>query len=310
MIRIHANDGIEKSAANDLKSRGFEIDERHFEKDDLKKVIQTIDVLIVRSATKVTKDLIDAARETGQLKLIIRGGVGIDNIDVEYACQNGIKVANTPNSSSVSVAELAIGHMFSLARNIGIANVTMREGKWNKKEYEGIELKGKTLGLIGFGRVAQETARIASALGMNVIYTNRSGKADAAAGYERKDMEQLLKESDFISLHIPFAKGDKPLIGANEFELMKGGAFLINTSRGGIISEKDLLEAVNSGKIGGAAIDVFEEEPTHFIELCRCDRISVTPHIGGSTKEAQERIGNEIVSIINEFEKEISKASS
>lgn len=309
MIRILANDGIEKNAAEVLRRRGFEVNVNHYEKEELKKALEIVDILIVRSATKVTKDIIDAAAAAGKLKLIIRGGVGIDNIDAEYARQNGISVVNTPNASSTSVAELTIGHMFSLARNIGIANVTMREGNWNKKEYEGIELKGKTLGLVGFGRIAQETARIAAALGMNVIYTNRTGEKKDVAGYKYKDMDQLLKESDFISFHIPFSKGDGPLIGAREFALMKDGVFLINTARGGILSENDLLEAIRSGKVGGAAIDVFEEEPTHNAELCRCSRISVTPHIGGSTREAQERIGDEVVAIIDAFaEKELSNA--
>lgn len=301
MIKILANDGIGKSAAGKLEEMGYKVDESHFEMEELKEAVRHIDVLTVRSATKVTKDIIDAAKETGNLKLIIRGGVGTDNIDSDYAHENGIVVANTPNASSASVAELVIGHMFSLARSIGISNVTMRKGEWNKKQYMGIEIAGKTLGLIGSGRIAQETAKKASALGMKVIYTNRTGEKDCFSEYNYCELHDLFKESDFISLHMPFKKGSKPLISAEEFALMKEGVFIINTARGGIIDEKALLEAIKSCKVSGAALDVFEEEPRINEELCACPKVSVTPHIGGSTIEAQERIGGEVVSIIDRF---------
>ena len=310
MIKILTNDGIEKSASEKLKSMGFAVDENHLEKEDLKSAVQHIDVLTVRSASKVTKEIIDAAMITGKLKLIIRGGVGIDNIDADYARKNGIIVANTPNASSASVAEIVIGHMFSMARYIGISNVTMRKGEWNKKQYEGIELAGKTLGLIGSGRIAQETARIANAIGMKIIYTNRTGAKECLLNYSYYDLPDLLKKSDFISLHIPFSKGEKPLIGAKELAEMKDGVFIINTARGGIVDERALLAAIESGKVAGAAIDVFEEEPTTNADLCACSRVSVTPHIGGSTKEAQERIGDEVVAIIGRFfNKEVSNAT-
>lgn len=301
MIRILTNDGIEKSAAKKLTDMGYEVDENHFELEELKEAVKHIDVLTVRSATKVTKEVIDAAMKTGNLKLIIRGGVGIDNIDSDYAHKNGIAVTNTPNASSASVAELVIGHMFSMARHIGISNVTMRKGEWNKKHYQGIELAGKTIGLIGSGRIAQETAKKANALGMKVIYTNRTGAKDCFSEYNYYELHDLLKKSDFISLHVPFAKGDKPLIGTEEFALLKEGMFIINTARGGVIDEKALLEAIKSGKVAGAALDVFSEEPLINEDLRDCLKISMTPHIGGSTKEAQERIGDEVVAIINKF---------
>ncbi|MDF2840773.1 MAG: 3-phosphoglycerate dehydrogenase, partial [Clostridia bacterium] len=175
MVRILVADGMEQAAIQELKNSGFEVVEQFYEVEELKQKIKEFDVIVVRSATKVREPIIDAALETGKLKLIIRGGVGVDNIDVEYAKSKGITVANTPNASSASVAELAIGHMFCLARYIHIANHTMRQGKWEKKHYEGIELAGKTLGLIGYGRIAKETAKRAKALGMKVVYTNRSG---------------------------------------------------------------------------------------------------------------------------------------
>ena len=301
MIKILTNDGIEKSAALKLEAMGYQVDESHYDGDGLKEAVQHVDVLTVRSATKVTREIIDAAMKTGKLKLIIRGGVGIDNIDADYARSKGIAVSNTPNASSASVAELVIGHLFSLARHIGIANVTMRNGEWNKKHYQGIELAGKTIGLIGSGRIAQETAKKAGALGMKVIYTNRTGAKDCLSEHEFYALDDLLKQSDFISIHIPFIKGNKPLIGAKEFNLMKDGVYIINTARGGIIEEKALMQAIESGKVAGAALDVFEEEPTANAELWGCAKLSVTPHIGGSTKEAQQRIGDEVAAIIGQF---------
>ncbi|HSN58211.1 MAG TPA: NAD(P)-dependent oxidoreductase, partial [Clostridiaceae bacterium] len=176
MIRILASDGIDKSAAAKLREAGFELVEQFYEPDQLGEELKNYDVLVVRSATKVRKPIIDAALEGGRLKLVIRAGVGVDNIDVAYAMENGIKVTNTPNSSSASVAELAIGHMFALARFIAVSNVTMREGKWEKKKYKGIELAGKTLGLVGYGRISREVAKKAEALGMKVLYTDIIGE--------------------------------------------------------------------------------------------------------------------------------------
>lgn len=301
MVRILVTDGMEKSSVEKLKGSGFEVVEQFYQPEELAEQVKNFDVIVVRSATKVRKPIIDAALTTKQLKLIIRGGVGVDNIDVEYAEQNGIKVANTPNASSASVAELAIGHMLCLARYIHISNVTMRQGKWNKKQYEGIELNGKTLGLIGFGRIAKETAKRAHALGMKVIYTNTSGPKDGYTEYTYCTMDELLQKSDFISLHIPSSKGGA-VLGKDQFARMKDGVYIVNCARGGVVDENALLDALDSGKAAGAAIDVFAEEPTKNERLYTHDRVSVTPHIGGSTMEAQERIGGEIVDIIlNQF---------
>ena len=300
MVRILVTDGMEQSGIDELRTKGFEVVEKFYQPEELGEALKEFDVLVVRSATKVRKPIIDKASEGGRLKVVIRGGVGVDNIDVAYAVEKGIKVANTPNASSASVAELTIGHMFTIARFISIANVTMREGKWNKKHYEGIELNGKTLGLIGFGRIAKEVAKRAYALGMKVIYTRNSGKAEGFDHCEFVDINELLKRSDFVSLHIPLDKEKGATINAEQFAIMKDGAYLINCARGGVVCEKALLEALNSGKIAGAAIDVFDEEPTKNEELVKHPKVSVTPHIGASTVEAQTRIGEEIVSIIVE----------
>lgn len=298
MIKILASDGIDKSAAARLRELGFELVEQFYEPEQLGEELKDYDVLVVRSATKVRKPIIDAAVKGGRLKLVIRAGVGVDNIDVAYAMENGIKVTNTPNSSSASVAELAIGHMFALARFIAASNVTMRAGKWEKKKYKGIELAGKTLGLVGFGRISREVAKRAEALGMSVLYTDIIGEAQNCT-YEYCQFADVLKRSDFLSLHVPFT--GKPVIGADEIAMMKDGAYLINCARGGVVSEAALLDALNSGKIAGAGIDVFEEEPSKNMDLINHPNVSVTPHIGASTSEAQMRIGEETVSIISEF---------
>ena len=300
MSKILITDGMDKGAVQTLKDLGHEVTEQFFEPEELKEQVKGFNVVIVRSATKVRKDIIDSAIETGNLKLIIRGGVGVDNIDVAYAESNGIKVRNTPKASSSAVAELALGHMFCLARFIGIANVAMREGKWNKNKYTGIELSGKTLGLIGFGRIGRELAKKAKVLEMKVIYNDILGPAKDCPEYSFVSLDELLTDSDFISLHLPGNEDESPVIGKLEFSKMKDGVYLINCARGGVVGEAALLEALNSGKITGAGIDVFPEEPTKNLELVNHERVSVTPHIGASTKEAQKRIGAEIVSIIKE----------
>jgi len=300
MLKILVTDGMDKGAVQTLKDLGHEVTEQFFKLEELKEQVKNFNVMIVRSATKVRKEIIDSALQTGNLKLIIRGGVGVDNIDVDYAESKGIKVRNTPKASSSAVAELALGHMFSLARFIGIANATMREGKWNKKQYKGIELSGKTLGLIGFGRIGRELAKKAKALEMKVIYNDILGPAKDCPEYSFVSLDELLVDSDFISLHVPGNKDKSPVISKTEFTKMKDGAFLINCARGSVVDEAALLEALNSGKIAGAGIDVFPEEPPQNLELIRHEKISVTPHIGASTKEAQKRIGAEIVSIIKD----------
>lgn len=301
MYNILVTDGIEKEAMRKLRELDFNVIEQFYEKDVLGDKLKDVDVLVVRSATKVTKDVIDKALEGKKLKLIVRGGVGLDNIDVKYAQANGIKVMNTPNASSISVAELTIGQLFVLARFINTANVTMRDGKWEKKKYKGTEINGKTLGLIGFGRIAKEVAKRAELLGMNVIYTDIMGEAQGFNNYKFCDMEEVLENADFLSLHIPFDKNKGAVITEKEINKMKKGAYLINCARGGLVDEKDLLKALDEGKLSAIAIDVYEQEPTLNLDLVNHPRVSPTPHIGASTVEAQERIGDEIVNVIQDF---------
>lgn len=298
MLRVLAADGMEKGAVKELRDLGFEVVEQFYEPEALMEQVKEFDVLVVRSATKVREPIIDAALSTKRLKLIIRGGVGVDNIDVAYAREHGIEVCNTPNASSVSVAELAIGHMFSIARFIGIANCTMREGKWEKKAYKGTELMGKTLGLIGIGRIAQETAKRASALGMKVIYTNRSGHKPEYEPYTRYELDELLALSDYVSLHTPGPKGSPPILSAEKLALMKKGAVLINTGRGNMVDTSALLDALDEGRLRGYGVDVYAEEPCTDERLLHNPKVSMTPHVGGSTAEAQERIGAEVVAHI------------
>lgn len=301
MVRVLVTDGMEQSAVSTLREKGFDVVEKFYAPEELGEALQEFDVVVVRSATKVRQPIIDKACESGRLKLVIRGGVGVDNIDVKYAESKGVAVRNTPNSSSASVAELALAHMFSIARFIGDANVTMRAGKWQKKLYEGTEIGGKTLGLIGFGRIARELAKRGEALGMKVIYTDIMGKMDGYDNYQFCTLEELLPQADYISLHIPFIKEQGATIGKAQIEMMKDGATLINCARGGVVDEEALLEALNNGKLAGAGIDVFVEEPTKNEALVNHARVSVTPHIGAATVEAQTRIGEEIIQTILNF---------
>lgn len=301
MIKILASDGMEAAAVAALQEKGFQVDQQFYEADDLKVQTANYDVLVVRSATKVRAPIIDAAKAAGRLKLVIRGGVGVDNIDVAYAEQNGITVRNTPKASSASVAELALGHMFALARYIGISNATMRAGEWNKKKYEGIELAGKTLGFIGMGRIAQELARRAAAIGMNIMYTDIFEIKGLPADYKCSTKEEILKNADFITLHIPMPEDKKAVIGAAELKMMKPTSYIINTARGGLVDEDALCDALDANELAGAALDVFVEEPTKNERLMKHPKLSITPHIGGSTAEAQGRIGEEIVDIITAF---------
>ncbi|WP_291629527.1 D-2-hydroxyacid dehydrogenase [Clostridium sp.] len=299
MNKILISDGLQEKALSKLVSLGFEVIDRHYNKEELGEALKEYDALVIRSATKVTREVLEAAKG-GRLKLIIRAGVGIDNIDLVAANECGVAVRNTPNSSSDSVAELALAHMFAVARFIGISNFTMRNGEWNKKKYEGIELSGKTLGIVGMGRIGRSLANKATALGMKVIYSDAFGKIDGV-DYEFLDLEDLLKESDFISLHVPYDKTKGSLIGKEELAIMKDGSYLINCARGKVVDEEALLEALDSGKIAGAGIDVFEVEPTTNEALVNHPKVSCTPHIGASTIEAQERIGDEVVSVIKDF---------
>ncbi len=299
-MRILVTDGMDKSAMAALREKGHEVVEQFYEPDQLGEALRGFDAVIIRSATKIRKAQLEAAKDS-QLKLIIRGGVGIDNIDHEYAESIGISVRNTPNASSNAVAECAIGLMFSCARFLSHAGHTMREGKWEKKAYgKGFELGGKTLGVIGYGRIGKRIGDIAQGIGMNVIAYQRHPKPE----YECETMhfvslEEIWAKSDIIALSTPSLGA--PIITEETIGKMKDGVVIINTSRGGNIDEAALLNGLNSGKVRAAGLDVWCEEPTKNTELSQHPAVSALPHIGASTGEAQKRIGSEIVSIIENF---------
>jgi D-3-phosphoglycerate dehydrogenase / 2-oxoglutarate reductase len=308
-MRVHANDGVSAKARQSLEAEGFIVTTDTVPQDQLEEYInrEKVSVLLVRSATKVRKDLID---ECPSLKLIGRGGVGLDNIDVAHAREKGIEVINTPAASSTSVAELVIAHLFTLMRNLHKANRRMpTEGitafKQLKKEYEkGTELRGKTLGVIGFGRIGRCTAGYALGCGMRVIYVDHTttmeaigveiGGMNIRVPVRLVDMEYLLANADAITIHIPSQKGGTPIIGEAELARMKDGVVIVNTARGGIVDEDALMTAIKSGKVRGAALDVFVNEPEPRADILAMDQISLSPHIGGATVEAQGRVGDEL----------------
>ncbi|WP_316834773.1 D-2-hydroxyacid dehydrogenase [Pedobacter nutrimenti] len=312
MTKILANDGIDPVGKSLLEQAGFVVDTETVPQDKLIEALQYYDGLTVRSATKVRKDVID---QCPNLKLIGRGGVGMDNIDVEYARSKGIAVVNTPAASSLSVAELVFAHLFTGIRFLQDSNRKMPvEGGTNfnnlKKAYaKGIELKGKTLGVIGFGRIGRETAAIGLRLGMNVvaydlypfsgnISLSFQGGISVDIPVQTVSLEEVISQSDFISLHTPFA--DRPILGEEEFSKMKKGVGIVNCSRGGTIDETALIAALDSGKVAFAGLDVFDNEPTPQQAILQHPKISLTPHIGASTNEAQERIGTELATLIIE----------
>lgn len=301
-MRILITDGMDKAAVAQLQANGHEVIQQFYAPEELGAALKTVDAVVVRSATKIRAEHIDEARG-GRLKLIIRGGVGVDNIDVAYAQCCGIAVKNTPCASSNSVAETALAHMFSCAHYISIAGSTMRSGKWEKKAYgAGFEVSGKTLGIIGFGRIGQALCKLAKGIGMDVIAYSRTRRegVEEQLGMHYVELDELFARSDFISLHTP-AMDSAPLICQETIGKMKDGVVIINTSRGSNIDEDDLLEALKSGKVRAAGLDVFAEEPTPNTELLRHPAVSCTPHIGAATREAQMRIGSEIVDIIEKF---------
>lgn len=305
MIRILANDGIHPDGKLLLEEAGYEVETNKIPQEELMDKLNDFDVIIIRSATKVRKDLIDACPN---LKIIARAGVGIDNIDHEYARSIGKTVINTPAASSQSVAELAFAHIFSLSRFLYDSNRKMPlEGTENfkglKKSYsKGVQLRGKTIGIIGFGRIGQEVARIALGLGMNILpvdpYMEEASISLEAPGNQSAfsvnirtvEMDTMLAKADFITVHVPGGN----VLGTDEIAKMKDGVRLINTSRGGVISEDALLAGIESGKIAGAGIDVFVGEPTPSKAMLENDKISLTPHIGASTMQAQSNIGLEL----------------
>lgn len=303
-MRILVTDGMDEAAVGKLRELGHEVVEQFYESGELGGALREFDAVVVRSKTKLRAAQIDAAKG-GRLRLIIRGGVGLDNIDVAYAEENGISVRNTPCASSQSVAELALAHMLSCARFISHAGYTMRSNQWQKKAYsKGMEICGKTLGIIGYGRIGRSLGTMARALGMTVIAygAHHEPGTDAGDGVPYVSMDELLSRSDFISVHAPAADG--PIINGQTIEKMKDGVVIINTSRGANLDEDALLAALDSGKVRAAGLDVYAEEPSTNTALLFHPHVSCTPHIGASTEEAQARIGQEIVEIITAFKPE------
>ena len=309
MIKVLANDGISQSGIDALTTKGFDVITKKVNQEDLIKTInsENFEVLLVRSATNVRKDMIDSCPN---LKIIGRGGVGMDNIDVEYARKKGIKVINTPTASSASVAELVFAHLFSMVRFLFDSNKQMplsgdSDFKRLKKSYSsGRELAEKTLGIIGFGRIGQEVAKRAIGLGMKVkahdkfidevnITLQFFNSDKKSFTIQTESMEEVLRNSDFITIHIPKTE-DKAVIGAEEIGMMKTGAGIVNTARGGVVDESALMFALDKEKLAYAGLDVFDNEPNPSIHICMHNAISLTPHIGGATLEAQGRIGTEL----------------
>ena len=307
-MKVLANDGISQTGVDALEAAGFEVITTKVAQEQLVNYINenNVDALLVRSATKVRQDLIDACPN---LKLIGRGGVGMDNIDVQYAKDKGLSVINTPAASSASVAELVFAHLYGGVRFLYDANRNMplegeeKFGALKKAYAKGVELRGKTLGVIGFGRIGQATAKVALGAGMKVIYSDpymekAEVKVDFFDGqevsfkFESKPKEEVLAEADFITLHVPAQK--EYVIGKAEIEKMKDGAALVNAARGGVVDELALIEALDAGKLAFAALDVFESEPKPEIKILMHPKISLSPHIGAATNEAQDRIGVEL----------------
>ena len=314
-MKVLANDGISESGINKLEEYGFNVDLTTVAQEQLIDYINanSITSLLVRSATQVRKDIID---NCPSLKIIGRGGVGMDNIDVEYAKSKGLQVINTPAASSKSVAELVFSHLFSCVRFLHESNRSMPldgDSKFKdlKKSYaKGTELSGKTLGIIGFGRIGQEVAKIGIGIGMNIIFFDKLNKEVSLTlnffdgqsktfNLSSSSYEDLLNSSDFITVHIPAS--DKYIIDSNEFSQMKNGVGILNLSRGGILNEEELLKNIETGKVSFAGIDTFENEPKPSIKILMNSSISLTPHIGAATNEAQDRIGIELADKINEI---------
>ena len=315
---ILANDGISQNSKKELIDLNFKIFDTKIDQSELIKYINRnhIEIILVRSATIINSEILNNCKS---IKLIGRAGVGLDNIDLISAKKNNVRVFNTPNASSISVAELVISHLLSANRNLHITNRSMPlNGETKFKEIkshssECKEVMFKTLGIIGLGRIGQEVAKRAFSLGMNVIafdkkiekikiHLDHIKNQNIFFDLKISSLNDVLKESDFITLHIPKIN-DKPFIGRDEFDVMKKGVGIINTSRGGLIDESELIKFLNNKKVSFAALDVYENEPVPNIQLLMHDKISLSPHIGGSTVEAQERIGDEIVKEIKSFYK-------
>lgn len=296
-MKVLICDKTETEYIEQMREAGLTVDVRDtITPEELPTVLPNYDAMVVRSRTKVRQPLIDVCP---RLKVIVRGGVGLDTIDHEYAKSKGIAVMNTPLASSASVAELTIGYMFALARNIYKATASMKAAKWDKKSFEGDEIGGKVLGIIGLGNIGKETSRRAMALGMTVIAYDPF--ASPAEGVRKVSLDELITQADYISIHAPKKKETTDMIAAEQIAKMKDGVRIINCARGGIVNEDALYAALVSGKVAGAALDVFNEEPPTDWKLIQLENVIASPHIGAATREAQSRIGSEVAQKIIDF---------
>ncbi len=296
-MKILICDKTEAEAIERMRAAGIEVDVCDtITPEDLIKVIPAYDGMVVRSRTKVRAPVIDAAKN---LKVIMRGGVGLDNIDVDYAKSKGITILNTPAASSASVAELTIGYLLALARHIPQATASMKAGQWEKKKFEGSEISGKILGIVGYGRIGSEVAWRAKALGMDILvydpYVTRLSEGALVS------LDELLAQSDYITFHLPHTDETHNLISKAEFEKMKQGVYIVNCARGGIVDEEALYNAIQNGKVAGAALDVFAQEPLADYKLFSLDQVIGSPHIGASTEEALARVGAEVAYKLIEY---------
>jgi len=289
-MKVLICDPTAPEAITRMREAGIEVDVRDdISAEELPQVLPAYEGMVVRSRTKVREPIIDQATN---LKVIVRGGVGLDNIDVAHARAKGIAVLNTPAASSASVAELTIGYLFGLARHIPQATASMKSGLWQKKRFKGTELAGKRLGLIGCGRIGQEVATRAHALGMDVVFYRRTDCDLNCA--EQVSLDELLRTSDYISLHVPHTKETHNILDAHAFAAMKDGVYIVNCGRGGTIDEDALFDAIQAGKVAGAALDVYAEEPSQGHKLYTLEQVIGSPHVGAATSEAQGRVGAEV----------------
>ncbi len=299
MIKVLVSDKLSEKAVEKLKEiNDFDVTVKTgMSPEELKEELKKYDAIVIRSSTKLKREILEFAEN---LKVIVRAGIGLDNVDLNYAKEKNIKVFNTPSATSITVAEYTLGLILSAARNIPQAYMSMKQHKWEKKLFTGTELYGKVAGVIGFGRIGREVARRENVFGMKVIfYDIYEIKCDIPA--EQVELDTLLKEADYISLHLPLTDKTKGLIGKRELSMMKDDAVLVNVSRGGIVDEKALLEVLNSGKLRAVVLDVFEVEPPTNFELLDHPKVIPLPHLGASAKEGQERAGLEVVRILKEF---------
>lgn len=303
MVKILISDPIAEEGVEKLEDAGFELDHKYdLSPEELKQEIGQYEGIVVRSATKLRAPILD---EADNLEIVVRAGVGLDNIDLDHADELGIEVRNTPEASSNSVAELALGHMFSLARDIPRGTASLKEQKWIKNDLKGTELAGKTLGIIGAGRIGSLVAQKATALGMEALAYDKYIDEAPVEEIEMVEMDKLLEKSDYVTLHIPFVASEGATIDEAELKKMKDSACIVNCARGGVVDEDALAKALKNDWIGAAALDVFTEEPPSKEELLKFDNLSLTPHLGASTVEAQRRVGTQTADeLMNFFGKE------